>query len=60
VKLKIFDIYGREVWSMVNGQWSTGENRVVWNAEGMPSGIYFVRLIVGNGWSVVQKVVLIK
>jgi predicted outer membrane repeat protein len=60
VELKIYDISGREVWSMVNGQWSTGENRVTWNAEGMPSGIYFVRLIVGNGWSVVQKVVLIK
>jgi parallel beta-helix repeat protein len=60
IELKIFDISGREVASIVNGQWSMGEHSVVWNAEGMPSGMYFIRLMVGGGQSMVQKVVLMK
>jgi hypothetical protein len=56
----IYDISGREVASIVNGQWSMGEHSVVWNAEGLPSGMYFIRLMVGGGQSVVQKVVLMK
>jgi hypothetical protein len=60
IDLRIFDISGREVWSMVNGQQSMGEHTVVWDAEGLPSGIYFVRLVVDSGQSVVQKVVLTK
>jgi hypothetical protein len=46
VDLRIYDISGREVWSMVNSQWSTGEHQVIWNAEDMTSGIYFARLSV--------------
>jgi hypothetical protein len=60
VDLRICNTSGREVWSMVNGKWSTGENRVVWEAKGMPSGIYFIRWSVVGGQSSVQKVVLIK
>jgi hypothetical protein len=60
IELKIFDISGREVASIVNGQWSTGEHSVVWEAEGMPSGIYFAKLIVDSRWSMVQKLLLLK
>jgi hypothetical protein len=67
VELRIFDTQGRKVWSMVNGQWSTGKHKVVWNAEGVPSGIYFIQLsaiscqLSASGCqSMVQKAVLIK
>jgi hypothetical protein len=60
VELKVYDISGREVASIVNGQRSMGEYEVVWNAEGMPSGIYFVELIVDGRWSMAQKVVLVR
>jgi hypothetical protein len=44
IKLKMYDISGREVASIVNGRWSMGEHKVEWEAEGLTSGIYFVRL----------------
>jgi hypothetical protein len=62
IDLKIYDISGREVWSMVSpptGGWSIGEHSVVWDAEGMPSGIYFVNLRY-EGRSEIKKAILIK
>lgn len=48
VSLKIFDIGGREVASLVNGMESGGTHIVQWNAGNMPSGVYFYRLQSGN------------
>jgi hypothetical protein len=59
VELKIYDIQGREVAASGTGHWALGENRVVWNAEGMPSGIYFIQLTQGKNRAV-QKALLIK
>lgn len=49
VKLRIFDLMGREVTTLIQGQQRAGYYRVQWdgkNADGVPvtSGIYFVRL----------------
>ena len=44
VSLKIFDITGREAASLVNGHLSLGKHEFIWNAEGMASGVYLVRL----------------
>jgi hypothetical protein len=60
VNLKIYDITGREVKSLGTGHWALGEHRVVWNAEGMISGVYLVHLIIDSQQSVMRKVVLIK
>jgi hypothetical protein len=67
VELKMYDISGREVAAIVNGQWSTGEHSVVWEATGMPSGIYFARLTANSqqltadgSRSVVHKVLFLK
>jgi hypothetical protein len=60
VDLRIYDIAGREVASIVKGQWSTGVHQVVWNAEGLPGGIYFARLSIDGDQSLVQKLLLLK
>jgi hypothetical protein len=60
VSLKVSNISGREIVSLVTGHLSIGKHQVVWNAEGLPSGVYFVRLSVDGGQSAVQKVVLMK
>jgi hypothetical protein len=67
VELKVFDISGREVAALGTGHWALGEDKVTWNAEGITSGIYFVRLSVigsqfsdNSGQTLVKKVVLIK
>jgi hypothetical protein len=44
VSLKIFDVLGREVSTLVNELKQPGEYTVRWNAEDVPSGVYFYRL----------------
>jgi hypothetical protein len=60
IELKIFDISGREVAALGTGHWALGEHQVEWNAEELPSGIYFARLWVAGGRSSVQKLLLLK
>ena len=57
--LSIYDITGREVASLVDGQMSSGEHQTVWNAEGMGSGVYFVRLEAGE-FTQTKKLLLVK
>jgi len=44
VTLKVFDVLGREVATLVDGVKDAGEHSVVWNATPVPSGAYFYRL----------------
>lgn len=46
--LKIFDCLGRETASFHSGQLTAGQNSIIWNAEGLPSGTYFVELFDGE------------
>ena len=56
VKLIIFNQLGKEIAILENGAQS--EHQIVWNAEGLPSGIYFYRLIAGIKSSVGKIVVV--
>jgi hypothetical protein len=47
ISLKIFDVMGREVITLVSDQLSAGTYQHQWNASGMPSGVYFYRLHAG-------------
>ena len=57
--LKIFDAAGREVVSLVDGQLQAGDHRVVFEAGGLPSGVYLYR-INGPGHVAIKKIVLMK
>jgi hypothetical protein len=46
VTLNVSDVLGREVATLVNETLPPGEHQVVWNASGLPSGIYAYRLTV--------------
>jgi len=59
VQLKIYDILGREIVTLVNKNQSPGNYEVVWDASNFTSGIYFYRLTAGNKISV-KKMMLIK
>jgi len=48
VSLKIFDILGKEIATLVNEKLQAGTYRIPWNASEIPSGVYFYRLQVGN------------
>ena len=47
VSLSVFDILGRQVRNLSQGRQSGGTHAVVWDASGMPSGIYFIALKSG-------------
>lgn len=44
VKLGVYDVRGREIAVLVDGHRPAGAHSAVWNAAGMPSGIYFCRI----------------
>jgi len=48
VTLSIFDAIGREVALPVSGWQSAGEHRIVWEADHLPAGTYFSKLIIGD------------
>jgi hypothetical protein len=59
VALRIFDLLGREVATLVDGRMEAGTHKVVWNASGFASGGYFYRLQCGES-VLVRKLVLLK
>lgn len=59
VELKIYDLLGREVQTLVNDVQNPGSYNVMFNAQNLSSGIYFYRLTAGN-FSEVKKMTLIK
>jgi hypothetical protein len=48
VTLKVFDILGRNVATLVNEQLQPGTYEVTWNAQNYTSGVYFYRLQSGD------------
>lgn len=59
VTLKIHDILGREITTLVNEEKSPGNYEITFNARGLPSGVYFYSLKTGNR-SEVKKMLLLK
>ena len=59
VSLKVFDIVGRAVATIVSAEMSAGDHSLQWNAANEPSGLYFYRLQVGS-FSETKKLTLIK
>ncbi len=58
--LRVYDLTGRLVADLTpKGRLAAGEHRVVWNAAGLASGVYLVRLEAG-GSSFVRKTVLMR
>ncbi|MCX6144008.1 MAG: T9SS type A sorting domain-containing protein, partial [Ignavibacteriales bacterium] len=48
VALKVFDILGRVVATLIDGRMQAGIHRIGWDAGGSPSGVYFARLQAGR------------
>ncbi|MEX0679825.1 MAG: GLUG motif-containing protein, partial [Balneolales bacterium] len=48
VRLEVFDLLGRRVRLLLNDEISAGRHRVLFDAGGLPSGMYLYRLSAGN------------
>ena len=59
VNIGIYDINGRLVQELVQDNFSKGIYSIDWNASMYPSGVYFVKITLGN-MSANQKLVLMK
>jgi photosystem II stability/assembly factor-like uncharacterized protein len=59
VSLKVFDVIGREVVTLVDDIRVAGNHNISWNASGVPSGVYFYRLQAGN-FMKTRKLVILK
>jgi len=59
VELKVYDVLGNEVASLVNEQQQAGVYRADFTADNLPSGMYFAR-ITANDFSQVIKMILLK
>lgn len=44
IKLKVYDITGREIETLMDGEVPSGEHRLQWSAEGLASGVYLCRM----------------
>ncbi len=57
--LKVYDVLGNEIATLVNEEKPPGSYEVEWNASDFPSGIYFYRLTAST-YSVTKKMILLK
>ncbi len=59
VTLKVYDILGREVATLVDEVLLAGDHAVVFEASGLSSGVYFYRITAGQ-FTQIRKAVLMK
>jgi phosphatidylserine/phosphatidylglycerophosphate/cardiolipin synthase-like enzyme/DNA/RNA endonuclease YhcR with UshA esterase domain len=59
VSIKVFDILGREVVTLLNEKKTVGIYKMTWNASALTSGVYFYRMQAGNIIQV-KKALLLK
>jgi len=59
VILEVYNINGKLINTLYSGLKSAGNHTIEWNAEGYPSGVYFVKLDAGE-FTQTQKLMLVK
>ncbi len=59
VEMKVYDVAGREVATLVDRELDAGHHRTVLDGVGLPSGVYFVRMVAGE-FIETRKLVLLK
>ncbi len=63
VTLKIYNALGQEVATLVDGMQDAGYKSVEWNANNVPSGMFFYRILAQSGdhnFNCVKKMLLLK
>jgi len=59
VRLKVYDILGREIDVLADKVYEAGKYEIEFNAANLPSGVYFYNLTTGSN-SVTKKMILMK
>jgi len=59
VLLSVYNLQGREVSNLIDGNMDAGYHSIVWDANSLSSGIYFVKIVAGE-YVGMQKLMLVK
>ena len=59
VTIDIYDILGRKITTLINGNQSAGSHQLIWYAGDISSGVYFYK-IQANGYNEMRKMILLK
>jgi len=60
VTLKIYDILGNEIITLVNEEKQKGTYEVIYNADNLSSGVYFYDIEMGNDFSITKRMLLLR
>jgi hypothetical protein len=60
IHLAVYTALGEQVAVLYNGKQTAGLHSVQWNGQGLPSGIYFYRMVSSSGHRQTRKMVLIR
>ncbi len=60
VSLKVYDMLGKEVATLVEGEFSAGSYTADMNGKNLSSGMYFYTLKTSNGFTQTKKMMLLK
>ncbi len=59
ISIQIYDILGKQITTLYQGRMEQGQHKTTWNAENIPSGIYFVT-IIGQDFKQTIKCMMVK
>jgi hypothetical protein len=59
VVIKVYDILGNEIATLMDEEKSVGTYEITWNAENLPSGVYFYQMRAGD-YVNTKKMILLK
>jgi len=59
VTLKVYDVLGKEVTTLIEGTKDAGTYTTTWNAQNYSSGVYFYRLTAGY-FTITKKLVFLR
>ena len=60
VKIVIYDIEGKKIETIIDRRYNSGNYNVIFNGNGLPTGIYFYSLFINNNIIDTKKMILIK
>jgi len=59
VQILVYDLSGKQVETLINEFQAPGYHAVNWNADNLPSGVYFIKIVAGD-YINTQKLMLVK
>ena len=60
ISLKVYDVQGKEIKTLVNEKQNAGYYQTKFDAEDLPSGIYYYSLFVNGNLAGTRKMILIR